>query len=364
MKHLLFCAATLLVATGPAAADERAARYHVYTGTYMHVFGGRAEGIYRHAFDAATGQLGEAALATADVNEPSFLALHPGGKLLYAIGETSRGRSGIFAIEADGVLTRLPCDALRHGGCHLAVDPAGKYLALTGGGGFTVYELSDEGRVAREMGSVTHRWPASGRNAPFVHGVYFAPGDRLLAVDMGCEKVAAYGLTKELPLVEPFFSADAPKSGPRHLTLHPSGKFAYVLNELSGFVNVVSYDAQTGGLRNLQRLQAFEGESAKPWAAEIQVHPHRPFVYASLRGLGTIAQLEIKDEGAKLERVSSSPKIGVVRHFTVDPSGRWLLAGAGGKIHVLEIDPQSGALTKRAAVDSPSVQCIVLSRMP
>jgi 6-phosphogluconolactonase len=61
----------------------------MYVGTYTTVGQpgrGRAEGIYVYQLDAASGDL--TLLQTVpDVPNPSFLALHPNGRSLYAVNE-------------------------------------------------------------------------------------------------------------------------------------------------------------------------------------------------------------------------------------------------------------------------------------
>ena len=344
------------------STDSVGEKFHVFSGTYMKALGGKSEGIYRHDFDAATGRLGEATVATTDVGEPSFLALHPNGRVLYAAGETSKGRAGIYAIQTDGGLKTLQTGNLVRG-CHLAVDASGKYLAMSGERGFTVYQLADDGTVSSEIQKVTHDWPATGRNAPFVHGLYFdAKSKHVIAVDMGCEKVVAYSLANDgVHRVEPYYSTDQEKAGPRHLAFHPDGRYVYVLNELSGYVNVLGYDVVSGALHNLSKVKAYSQETDRPWAAEIQVHPNRRFVYASQRGLRNISLLYVSEDGARLQYVAESEKIGAARHFTIDPTGKWLLAGAGGQIHVFAIDQETGKLTKQTSVKSPSVQCVLFA---
>src|SRR5689334_11294529 len=55
----------------------------VYVGTYT---GGKSRGIYVLRFDPATGKLSAPALA-AEVKSPSFLAIHPDAKHLFAVSE-------------------------------------------------------------------------------------------------------------------------------------------------------------------------------------------------------------------------------------------------------------------------------------
>ena len=82
-----------------AATGERV---RVYVGTYTD---GTSRGIYRFDFDPATGSMSEPVLAVESKN-PSFLALHPSGRFLYAVGEISNfegqktGAISAFTVEA------------------------------------------------------------------------------------------------------------------------------------------------------------------------------------------------------------------------------------------------------------------------
>ena len=83
----------------------------VYFGTYT---GAKSKGIYFARFDPATGRLSVPELAAATPS-PSFLALHPGRRFLYAVGETSNlggkrvGAVSAFSLDAKtGQLTLQP----------------------------------------------------------------------------------------------------------------------------------------------------------------------------------------------------------------------------------------------------------------
>src|SRR3954451_1260682 len=76
-------------ATPSASAQDagKDGKLWVFVGTYT---GGKAgsKGIYRCELDLTTGKLSPAALA-AEVTSPSFLAIHPGRRFLYAVNEVS-----------------------------------------------------------------------------------------------------------------------------------------------------------------------------------------------------------------------------------------------------------------------------------
>ena len=98
-----------LYAQGTETAATKS-KYLVYIGTYTEK---KSKGIYAYRFDPATGQLSSLGLAAESVN-PSFLAIDPSRRFLYAVNEISKyeGRSsgGVSAFAIDpgtGKLTFL-----------------------------------------------------------------------------------------------------------------------------------------------------------------------------------------------------------------------------------------------------------------
>src|SRR5262245_60614936 len=101
---LLLCAATVF------AAEPNLDKLWVYVGTYT---GKGSKGIYRFELDLASGKAGAATLA-AEAANPSFVAIHPNRRYLYAAGEidnfggTKTGAVSAFAIDSKtGDLTLL-----------------------------------------------------------------------------------------------------------------------------------------------------------------------------------------------------------------------------------------------------------------
>src|SRR5438477_9722635 len=112
----------LALAAAPLfAAEPAAGKYWVFIGTYT---GKQSKGIYRCEFDVASGKLSKPELA-AEVASPSFLAIHPSQKFLYAVGETGEGKSygsvHAYALDAKtGTLNFINTVSSRGAGpCHL-----------------------------------------------------------------------------------------------------------------------------------------------------------------------------------------------------------------------------------------------------
>ena len=119
----------------------------MYVGTYTD---GASKGIYTFRFDPSTGKATEPSLA-AETSNPSFLALHPNGRFLYAANENPNGMVSAFSIEhASGALTLLNSVSSRGAGpCHIAVDRTGKWLfaANYNSGSVAVFPVDADGKL-------------------------------------------------------------------------------------------------------------------------------------------------------------------------------------------------------------------------
>jgi 6-phosphogluconolactonase len=117
----------------------------VYTGTYTR---GESEGIYHYWLDLKTGELTQAGVTSGIIN-PSFLAIHPNRRYLYAVAEVAefsgQDSGGVIAYKIDprtGDLTKLNQQPTGGGGpCHIVVDHAGKNALVANYGGGSVAAL-------------------------------------------------------------------------------------------------------------------------------------------------------------------------------------------------------------------------------
>lgn len=361
------------LATAGRAVGGTAEKYWVYVGTYS---GGSSKGIYCLEFDSTHGTLGTPQLAGAAVN-PSFLAIHPNQKFLYAVGEIGEfkgkraGGISAFAINAQsGDLTLLNQESsVGTGPCHLVVDRSGKcVLAANYGGGSTcVLPIRADGSVGPASAFVQHRGSSANKQrqaAPHAHSVNVDPGNRFAFVaDLGLDQVLVYRLDSAkgtLTANDPPFATLAPGAGPRHFCFHPSGRFAYVINELHSTVTAFTYDADKGTLQAIQTISSIPHEfDGKSFTAEVVAHPNGKFLYGSNRGHNSIAVFTIDQETGKLTFVETQGKgVKVPRNFNVDPTGKYMLVANqdGDDIVVFRVDQETGKLGttgQRVAVPKP-----------
>jgi 6-phosphogluconolactonase len=358
-----------LAASAVASAADKPLT--VYVGTYTD---GTSRGIYRFTFDPATGSAGEPVLA-AEAQSPSFLALHPGGRFVYAVGEIGSfqgKRTGVvsaFAIDPKTgdlkLVNQQPSEGT--GPTHLSVDKGGKNVLVAnyGGGNVVVLPIAPDGALKPVSSNQVHQGsgPNKGRQEkPHAHGIYLDPSERFaLAPDLGADRVFVYRFDAAKGTLEPHGAGTPePGSGPRHLAFHPNGKLAYVINELTSTITVFSWDAEKGALTSIQTISCLPaGYSGTSWTAEVAVSPDGRFVYGSNRGDDSLAVFAVDAATGKLTVKGHVPVGGKnPRHFTIDPSGRFVLAGhqASGTVGILKLDPATGMpslLGSPVKVDKP-----------
>jgi 6-phosphogluconolactonase len=358
--------AACLVGLAPAV-EEAPKKYQVYVGTYTDT--GKSKGIYRLEFDPSTGKLSEPQLAARTVN-PTFLALHPTGKYLYAVSETGLGPLKAYAIDPDsGHLTFLNSVSAGGGGpCHIIVDRAGKHVlaANYGGGSACVAPIEDDGKLGKLSGFVQHKGKSvnkSRQKAPHAHSINLDPANRFAFVaDLGLDKVLIYRF-EDGKLQEHGFASLKPGAGPRHFAFHPDGKRAYVINELASTLTAFRYDAKKGALEETQTISTLpEGYRGRTTTAEVVVHPGGKFVYGSNRGHDSIAVFRVEAETGKLTAAGHQKQgIRTPRNFALDPQGRWCLVANqdSDSLIVFRVDPETGALKPTdVKVSVPRPVCI------
>lgn len=352
-------AAVLLVALRPAAAEPvketdqpggaAPAAYWVYVGTYTADNG--SKGVYRSKLDAKTGKLSEPELV-AELKNPTFLAVSPDKKNLYAVGETGgTGGGGVFAFALDaksGGLKKLNEDTSGGDGpCHVSVDAGGDRVAVAnyGGGSTALFRLDAEGKLGGKE-FVQHKGSGANKDrqsGPHAHNATFTPdGKYLLVADLGLDKVKVFdGRTlKELADRD---IALPPGSGPRHLAVTKDGKYAYVCGELDSTVNVVKLDLD-GKSEVVQTLSTLTEPVRGNSTAECILSPDGKFVYVSNRGHNSIAAYKVGEDHKLTAAGHITGDIKIPRNFAVDPSGKWMLIASqdGDKVGVWAVDPATG----------------------
>ena len=375
--------AFLLAFVSPSSfGGSHGGKYLLFVGTYTQENGkdSGSKGIYSFDFDGSSGKVTPLGVAAETIN-PSFLAVAPGRKFLYAVNEThdykGAASGGVTAFRIDpkaGKLTQLNEVASRGSDpCYISFDRSGKYALVANytGGNVAVFPISTDGRVG-EASSVVKDAGALGPNkerqdTPHAHWIEVSARNRFAYVaDLGLDRVLIYKFDATKGVLTPgepakaasgggvsdtknaFSATLAPGTGPRHIAFSKSADFMYVLGEVDSTVTVFANEGKET-FRSVQKISALPaGFSGKNDAAEIAIHPSGKFLYTSNRGDDSIAVFTIDPASGKLtftQRVPSGGK--TPRNFALDPQGTHLLAAneESGNIVEFSIDQSSGKLT-------------------
>jgi 6-phosphogluconolactonase len=371
-----------LVSLALAGAAGRPAASHSYlalVGTYTNKT--ESKGIYAYEFDAETGKLTAKGLAV-ETPDPSFVAIHPNGKFVYAVNESGKQSAvSAFALDAKSgklsLLNQLP--ALGEDPCYITFDKTGKYVFIANytSGNVVVFPIRADGKLGEHTALLTDSGvpgPNKKRQeGPHAHWIEASPDDRfVLVADLGLDEILSYRFDSAKGTLMPYdlsFVKLNPGAGPRHAVFHPNGNFFFVVSELNSTITSFVYDAKNAALLSLQVVSTlpkdFKGRND---AAEIALHPSGRWLYTSNRGHDTIAVFAVDPEKGTLRKTGEFSTGGKEpRHFAIDPTGRFLLAENqySNSIVIFGIDPATGTLTQVSKTDGvPSPVCLVFLPTP
>jgi len=364
MNQSIWLLLTIFMSTTFSAINARAELLPFYIGASTN---DAAQGIALAQFDTKTGEINNIETVAVSAN-PTFLALHPNGRFLYAANESGAvagekvGGLSAFAVDAKTKkLTALNAVAQDGVLCFLSVDATGKFLLTASytSGEFEIWALLENGEIGERVELIAPA-PETVNDKPKTsnaHQFVLSPDNRFaFAVDLGLDKVFIYRFdekTGHLAPADPPFARLAESAGPRHLAFGKDAKFAYVINEHGNTVTAFKRDG--GALENLQTLPTLsEDYEGKSYTSEIETHPNGKFLYGSNRGRDSIAIFGIDEKSGQLKSLGEAPTGAWPRHFTIAPGGDWLLAANqnDSSITVFRLDAATGLLSKSALIEN------------
>jgi 6-phosphogluconolactonase (cycloisomerase 2 family) len=329
---------------------------YMLVGTYT---SGSSVGIYVYRFDTETGTAEY--LSEAKALHPSYLAVSANERYVYSVSENDGDEAVVYAFSFDKQAGRLHLlNTQQTGGsgpCYISVDHMGHFVVTANysGGSVSVLPLATDGTLQ----PVTKRFEFEGtgpdvnrQEKPHLHCAVFSPDRRyLFAADLGTDQLYKFATSNTAPFLltgNPEAYKLKPGSGPRHLTFHPNGKFAYLINELSGKVTVFHY--ANGNLEPVQYIASdTSSDVGGKGSADIHVSPDGKFLYASNRAkTDNIAIFSIHATDGKLTVVGFQPTGRHPRNFIITPNGKYLLAANlnSNNIQVFEINEKTGLLNE------------------
>ena len=344
--------------------------------------GSSSKGIYAYHWDPASGELHAAGLAAASEN-PTFLAIDPDAKYLYAANEIAK-----FEAQASGAVTAFAIDhataklkrinqVLSHGTgpCHVTVDHLGRtaFCANYSGGSAASFVINYNGQITDAVSHFQYQGHGENKDrqeAAHAHRVTVSPDNRFLLVnDLGLDCIHVYHLddrNAKLTANDPAQWNATPGSGPRALRFHPNGRFAYCVHELVSQVEVLEWNREKGTFKPVQKVSlvpdSFKGVTR---GAEIVITRDGRFAYATNRDYDCLVSFSVDPkEGTltMLERGSCGGNI--PRHMALDPTEKWVLVAneQSDRISVFARDEKTGGVAdkgKEFPIAKP--QCLVFT---
>jgi 6-phosphogluconolactonase len=372
--------AALLLA-GPRARAQTGPERLAYVGSYT------PEGKGITLWRVNTGNGAMTLVSTFETENPSWIALDPQGRVLYAVNENEpEGGVTAFAVDrSSGALTKIN-SVSSHGKwpCHLSVHPSGKFAfaANYGTGTVAVFPLQPNGALGEASDVVGDPGPAAPAQAadsppgqtapsdhagPHMHMVQSDPQGKFIIVnDAGRDRILRYTLDlatgKLTPAATPPIATE-PGAAPRHFVFHPNGRIFYNLQEQDGMVTVYDYDPDTAGMKERQSVSVLPpGFAGSFLASELGISADGHFIYAATRLHDAISVLSVAEDG-RLTRIGEAWTRGdYPRSFTLSPDGTMLFAcnQRGNEVTAFRVNRSQGALDfvgQYAPVGSPA--CMV-----
>lgn len=304
-----------------------------YTKADFGAYKAQGKGICTCRLEPESGKMEVLACNEAVVN-PTYLALNKSKTHLYAVQETGVADTPSvhsFSINADYRLSHINTQGMiGEGPCHLTLDATEKFLTVANysSGNVVLYSVKEDGSVGEQLDSVQHRGKGPNpkrQEGPHAHATVFGPEGTLFVADLGLDEVISYrvnsGKLESLGSVK-----TPPGAGPRHLVFHPSGNYAFVVNELDSTLSVFRHEG--GGLELLNTVSTLpEKNETESYCAAIRINPSGRFIYVSNRGHDSLAVFAFDENEESLKLIQLVPSGGLYpRDFNLDPSDKLLIA--------------------------------------
>jgi len=352
---------------------------------------GLGEGIWRVRVDPVAGTW-HGARQVVDLPAPSFLAAHPSGAVVYAVGETTEGTVTALGTDRDrpddgGVRSfgaLRPLGTVWSGGddpCHLLLSPGATalYVANYSSGTVGVLPLAADGTWSEEVvaaggpvqvftaadSATSGLGPDADRqDGPHAHAALVAPGGRhLLVTDLGTDELRRYRIRPGGLLDPDGIAVRLPAgTGPRHLAVGP-GDHVYIVGELDSTVHVLRWERDSASAVLVQTVPACtappraDGRGARNLPSHVEVVNGR--VVVGIRGADVLSTFAVSPDGSRLEPLVERSTGGTwPRHFAV-VGGAMVVANQVSSTLAVDSGDSAAPGDVRGTVNLPAPACVL-----
>ena len=339
------------MASLPEAIGVRKAMAQGKPETVLYISNAGGPEICVMAMNRATGDLDIIENVKVPVEKPSPtsmpLSVTPDRRFLHAAIRSEPYTVASFAIDrATGKLSHVANAPLIASMAYATTDRTGKWLVCASypNAVLTLNAINSDGRIETPPKQVI-------QTKPKAHGIILdAANKHAYSAVLGGDIImqmkfdAAHGT---LTPNDPATISTRAGAGPRHLRLHPSGKFLYLITETTATIGAYAIDKDKGTLTELQFVDTlpadFKGDAS---AADLHVTPDGKFLYGSERKTSTLTGFRIDPDKGTLSPIGRFPTEKTPRGFAIDPRGKFLYAVGldSNGMTAYAIDPQSGEL--------------------
>jgi 6-phosphogluconolactonase len=342
-----------------------------YIGTYTK---GDSEGIYSFTLDTDKRNIVDVKVA-ARIENPTYLTISSDDHFLYSVGkEGELGGLAAYSISGNGELIAIN-GQFSEGSppCHVSVDTQNNYVFSTNyhKGSVESYLLNkDDGSVQPAASIINHEGsgPDPRQEKAHTHYAGLTPDEKYLAVvELGTDALITYKVNEDATLEKVNLLPIKAGSGPRHLTFHPNGKYAYIMTEFSSEVIALNYHPENGHFTEIQYISTLPEEfTDNNQGSAIHISADGRFVYAGNRGHNSIALFQVNQESGELSFVEHTSTEGDwPRDFAIDPSEKFIVASnqESSNIVLYSRDENTGRLTLlQSDIKVPHPVCVKFIR--
>jgi 6-phosphogluconolactonase len=352
------------------------AQQNLIVGTYTSK---NSKGIYLLNFNDANGILSP--ISVTNTTNPSFLTASKNKKFLFAVNEmqdsTREDMTGYVSsffynqkFKKYENINHQPTMGVNP--CYVSLTKDNKWLFVGNytGGSVSVFAVNTNGSLKPAHQTIQHVGKSINekrQESAHVHATFLSPNEKFLYVpDLGMDKIMIYSFNNKTGLLKIYDSVTVKAgSGPRHIEFNKNGTNAYLLEELTGNVNV--YKVYNGKLVLTQTVNSLpQNYTSLIGSADIHLSPDGKFLYTTNRGgesSNTISTFAVHKTNGSITYLQSQSSGGIKpRNFTIHPSGSFILVAnqVSDNIVVFKRNKLTGILTAHGKpFITPTPVCLI-----